>query len=569
MIVDGSIRGLGIKPLEAPNNATGFGVSLSRSIDIDSDGGPELVVTTLDPKVPFLLYSLPLRLRAKCVSRFRPRVTANQIRKGDIITVRFTVNFIDSISGKPFPAPSSFKSRSYQVNPDILWLERYDFLNKYPNASDFLNELLFIKESFKLDPAKPRFSLVEISDIRVSISGSVSADAKLQAQEDAQFMELDTIPLHVAFRSILADSQCDRYTQSCPKSIQPLIDWSDCVWKLPPPTYLCPPHPKCSANLQISINGGSDSHSPVQFGRREDANQTLTFVLRNNGPTRSEGVRVLLKALGWPKNETQPGFRVLINKVELRDAATGVLLATSDRPTSQWSINLPSIGAAALITSQQGTAIDPDQELFIIVNTFLSGLAPVRYEDEKSDDSDEISKITSPGILANVSSVMEDPTMVTNVAVSIFDVIYKPQIRINPGAAPPTLVDERKEPPHLTSSTKIVLGNDVGPRLEHIYLVENFGATDLNDLAFQLEIPVRFDEGDTLLYLTDKARLLDNGISDYRWVDTLPKMISANGSEVGFCEIEEEFVNPLNLTIREAGYSSVGYWFIHCLYGYK
>ncbi|VDO00379.1 unnamed protein product, partial [Rodentolepis nana] len=436
--------------LEAPNSAAGFGVSLSRSIDVDSDGGPELAVTTFDPKVPLLLYSLPLRLRARCSSRFQPRITANQIRKGDIITVRFTANFIDSINGKSFPAPSNFKARSYQVNPDILWLERYDFLSKYPNSTDFLNELLFIKQSFKLDPAKPRFTLKEMSDIRVSSSGSVSANVKLLAQEDAQFMELDTIPLHVAFRSVLPDSQCAGYTQSCPKSTQPLIDWSDCVWKLPPPTYLCPPHPKCSANLQISINGGADSHTPVQFGRREDVNQTLMFVLRNNGPTRSEGIRVLLKTLGWPKNETQLGIRVLINKVQLKDASTGVLLATSDRPTSRWSINLPNNGAAALITSQQDTAIDPDQQLFIIVDTFLSGLAPARYEDEKSEDSEEIDKFTSPGIVANVSSVIEDPTLETNVAISIFDVAYKPQIRINPGAAPPALVDERKEPPHLS-----------------------------------------------------------------------------------------------------------------------
>lgn len=43
---------------------------------------------------------------------------------------------------------------------------------------------------------------------------------------------------------------------------------------------------------------------------------------------------------------------------------------------------------------------------------------------------------------------------------------------------------------------------------------------------------------------------------DYEWVNTLPKMVSANGSEVGYCEIDDEFVNPLNLTIREAGSGS-------------
>lgn len=66
---------------------------------------------------------------------------------------------------------------------------------------------------------------------------------------------------------------------------------------------------------------------------------------------------------------------------------------------------------------------------------------------------------------------------------------------------------------HLAAATKIALGNEVGPQLEHVFLVENFGSVDLHDIAFQLEIPVLTDEGDILLYVTDKARLLDLGAS--------------------------------------------------------
>lgn len=65
----------------------------------------------------------------------------------------------------------------------------------------------------------------------------------------------------------------------------------------------------------------------------------------------------------------------------------------------------------------------------------------------------------------------------------------------------------------LAAATKIVLGNEVGPQLEHIFLVENFGSVDLHDIVFQLDIPIRTDEGDTLLYLADKARLLDDNAS--------------------------------------------------------
>ncbi|KAL5108344.1 Integrin alpha-V [Taenia crassiceps] len=519
--------------LEAPPRVVGFGVSLSRGIDVDSDGGPELAVTTLDPKVPIMMYSLPLRLRAKCAFRAHPLVTSTSVRKGDPVTLKITINFIDSVNNKPFLVPASFHTRSHQISPDVLWLERYDYLNGHLNQSDFLTELLVGKESFKLDPSQPRFTLKEISHARVSSDGIVTLKAKLLAQEDARYMELDTVPLHVAFRSILADPQCNQYTKLCPKIAQPSIDWSDCIWKMPPPKYLCPPHPKCSADLQVSINGGGKSHIPVQFGRWEDANQTMMFVVRNNGPTKSEGVRVLLRTIGWPKNASQPGLRVLINSVYLRDAATGAFLASNERSTDRWSVSLSSSGAAALIAAQQGTVLYPDQELAVTVDTFLTGLAPKRYEeeDERMGDREEDggrSRLSNPGLLVNVSATVRDPSGETNIATGIFDVVYKPQLRINPGAALPALVDARKEPLHLSTATKIVLGNE-------------------------LDIPVRTDEGDTLLYLADKARLLDNSASDYEWVNTLPKMVSANGSEVGYCEIDEEFVNPLNLTIREAG----------------
>ncbi|VDK35384.1 unnamed protein product [Taenia asiatica] len=440
--------------LEAPLHVVGFGVSLSRSIDVDSDGGPEIAVTTLDPKVPVMIYSLPLRLRAKCVFRAHPPVTSTSVRKGDLVTLRITINFFDSVNDKPFPAPASFHTRSHQINPDVLWLERYDYLTGHLNQSDFLTELLVDRESSKLDPSQPRFALDEISDGPVSSDGIVTLKAKLLAQEDARYMDLDTVPLHVAFRSILADPQCNQYTRLCPKIAQPSIDWSDCIWKMPPPTYLCPPHPKCSADLQVSINGGGKSHIPVQFGRREDANQTMIFVVRNNGPTKSEGVRVLLRTIGWPKNASQPGLRVLINSVHLRDAATGAFLASNDRSTDRWSVSLPSSGAAALITARRGTVLYPDQELMVTVGTFLAGLAPKRYEEDarmgNREEDEDRSRLSNPGLLANVSATVGDPSGETNIATGIFDVVYKPQLRINPGAALPALVDTRKEPPHLS-----------------------------------------------------------------------------------------------------------------------
>uniref|UniRef100_A0A5K3ESL4 Integrin_alpha2 domain-containing protein n=2 Tax=Mesocestoides corti TaxID=53468 RepID=A0A5K3ESL4_MESCO len=142
--------------LEAPENVTGFGVSLSRGVDLDSDGGPELAVTTLDPKTPVLVYSPPRRLRAKCTIKANPKVTPTSVRTGDVVTLKFTINLIDSISNKKFPASPNFQTRHHQVNPDVLWLERYKHLISNQNQSDFdliLAEFFGAKQSSNLVPS--------------------------------------------------------------------------------------------------------------------------------------------------------------------------------------------------------------------------------------------------------------------------------------------------------------------------------------------------------------------------------------------------------------------------------
>ncbi|VDD78794.1 unnamed protein product [Mesocestoides corti] len=272
-------------------------------------------------------------------------------------------------------------------------------------------------------------------------------------------MALDSLPLHVAFRSVLADSQCSRYTEMCPKNNQHQIDWSGCIWKMTPPRYFCPPHPKCSADLQVSINGGASSHVPVQFGRREDANKTLTFNLRNNGPSKSEGVRIELSSLGWPKSASQPGLRVQINRIQLRVASTGALVASNEHSLDRWSVSISSNGAAALIIARQGTVIYPDQELLIVADIFVAGLTTLRHEDQE-DDVEAGGRIPSPRLQANVSAVVADPSQETNLASVTFDVVYKPLLRINPGIAPSALVDDRKDPPNIGGELELPLSRE-------------------------------------------------------------------------------------------------------------
>lgn len=422
---------------------------------MDADGGPEISVTTLDPSHPVLLYSLPRRLRTTCVFKRGVDVDPTAISAGSKIRLQFYVNFMNAVNGDVFPVPEGFLKRQHQLNPDVLWLAQGD---QQSNQSDFestIEDFFSVKQSHKLDPKMPRFTLESLTWRNSTNGGIVRFEATITAATAGKLMGLDIVPLHVAFRSVLADPKCSDYSPECPKSDQPLIDWSGCVWKMPPPTYVCLPHKECSADLQLSTQSDA-SDMRVTVGHRGETNFTVKFLLSNLGPTKSEGVRVELRALGLPTNSTQLGVRTHITCVTVKDPKTESVLAISGRNSNEgrWSVSIAPNEAAALISARQGNTLYYQQNVLIVVNLVLSGLTKTWFGDRDGAGEYFPRNLSNPGLQAKVLASIADPQLANNVAEINFTVVYKPKVRINAASAPPAIVDGRKNKPYLNCKSK-------------------------------------------------------------------------------------------------------------------
>ncbi|VDN43821.1 unnamed protein product, partial [Dibothriocephalus latus] len=106
----------------------GFGIAISRGVDIDRDGGPEMVVTSLDPISPFYLLSMPRRLVARCKVSLPPKLFLQSTTAGTKFTVTFLVRLYDPKTRAFVTLPKNFLSassaRTHQINPDFIWQER-------------------------------------------------------------------------------------------------------------------------------------------------------------------------------------------------------------------------------------------------------------------------------------------------------------------------------------------------------------------------------------------------------------------------------------------------------------
>ena len=52
---------------------------------------------------------------------------------------------------------------------------------------------------------------------------------------------------------------------------------------------------------------------------------------------------------------------------------------------------------------------------------------------------------------------------------------------------------------------------DIGPKMEHTFLIENPGKTDLINLTLMLDLPMATLDGQPLLYLVPEAKNLARG----------------------------------------------------------
>ncbi|KAK4473767.1 hypothetical protein MN116_003106 [Schistosoma mekongi] len=101
-----------------------------------------------------------------------------------------------------------------------------------------------------------------------------------------------------------------------------------------------------------------------------------------------------------------------------------------------------------------------------------------------------------------------------------------------------------------TLSRKI-FSYDIGPRIEHTFLIENRGWITLTNLSLILQLPYEIFDGYRLLYLSDQIREASHTNQTTVLKNILPSIIGSDGRQYGNCEIPKEFINPLELTLMD------------------
>ncbi|VDL88863.1 unnamed protein product [Schistocephalus solidus] len=577
--------------IEAPSSSAlaeasrGFGISISRGVDIDRDGGPEMVVTSLDSASPFYLFSMPRRLVARCMVSLPPKTFVESTTVGAKFTATFLVRLLDPATRAFVPLPKNFLSassgRTHQINPDVLWQERLSQVKrlseqKESNTSAIIEAFFASNMGAGGAQVQNLETRLELDDAPISATpaGNNAMQVKVgfRTRISGEQMELNLVPLKIAYRYHLSDPRCSSYSTdggNCGKGEQPLVDWSACLYTFPVGKPICAPSAPCEADLSVlgrwvdvaaqnssTTNANIDNVTLVKipYGAAGTFNRKLELTIRNNGPTKSSSVRVELRALGWPQNDTIPGIRGKFVSIKVRNPKNGALLAiygaggsrvpppTRGRPLRpRWSIAVSSNEAAALITSKADTWLYTNEEVLLEVGFFLSGLG--RVQDQLSSDAVIAQgNLPSPGIQANVSSTTSDAQPSNNVATVLYQIVYKPNIVIGAGEALPTLVDDRKHAPKLKGRLHLapvlirypsfslvmpgsinqaasiftsgvsskVFAHELGPRLEHVFLIENTGNPEIHNATLQLDIPISTSSGDLFVYLSDRVRRKPN-----------------------------------------------------------
>ncbi|VEL33740.1 unnamed protein product [Protopolystoma xenopodis] len=108
----------------------------------------------------------------------------------------------------------------------------------------------------------------------------------------------------------------------------------------------------------------------------------------------------------------------------------------------------------------------------------------------------------------------------------------------------PAILTPISFPPPVLTSRKLY-SSELGPKVEHVFLVENRGGPDLTNLKFWLDIPVATSDGDYLVYLADRVRKVVVGGKDlsYREIDLRP-----------ICKIDRRREDTVSTSEREQSY---------------
>ncbi|TPP60601.1 Integrin, partial [Fasciola gigantica] len=542
----------------------GFGIGLARGIDIDSDGWPELFVTSLQSSSrATYVYSMPHRLRAQCHISVPPVYGFAPFQVGSKIPVTITIRLFDLHKSNWVPIPagvSSSETRLHQINPDISWQERY--VNRTSGSShnsiDGKDADSFFASLVNkgLDLTRPRFTLAgdRITSITVNNGGTqMLVRFSLEAQYAAQSVDLSAIPLRVGYRSHMSSATCPFFhvgNRLCIKSEQPLIDWSSCTGQIELDRHICVPDPQCLADVTVEkLTPRVDAPGQeLEFGNSKTRQQLVRFRLTNRGPTKSTGVGVQLRVLGRWGTRRPVGVQLAITQVVVDKNNQG---KTGDKI---WSANIAEDGSAALISSKPHYWFYPTESIQFNVSLFAEGLREMVNLPQEQWDL-HIANISSvnPGLSIRVASAVTDPSPDNDEQFVHYNLTYKPRVEISAGVQPTTIIDNRKTATVTESKPPMskVFSHEIGPRVDHMFLIENRGQTTLHNLTLVLDLPIETADGKLLLYLTDRARRLSTAGTATQWETMLPHLVGANGQNLGDCVLPREYTNQFGFSILE------------------
>ncbi|TNN09711.1 Integrin isoform 2 [Schistosoma japonicum] len=592
--------------LEAPEPeiGDGFGIGLSRGFDADGDGWPEFAVTSLKMNTLPYLFTMPKLLKAQCQISISPLYSMLHFKKGTIIPFHINVRLYDLHLRQYINIPEGLTLtgiRDHEVITDVLW----NYYQHSNSTTTTLSSNLLRKQSLELsifnlftvqfNKSTPRFQLQDkkINNIHLDSSqSSMSIKFHLITMYGLEEMNLNSIPLKISYRSVLNLTECNlaQNFNKCYKQGQPLVDWSECSQSIRLAQPVCIPANECSSDFSFLNVSWNSLHSlmmtqnsenlltkvnnslikSIEYGHPNEQQQLIQLKLVNLGPTKSTGLRILMRFYNWhfiddEKFTLDNGIQGKITRINIKKLpkyTTNSVDLINLTDTKIWSINIDENGLLALISLSPYLWIYPNEIIQIDIHVFIQGLLPLKTTQSTSyllNDDTVLYKYFNqnyeypPKFEIQVISETKDDHKENNIVSIPYKIVYKPVVNIFAGIQPSTIIDKRLKPYAIERSTisRKIFSYDIGPRIEHIFLIENRGWIALTNLSLILQLPYETFDGYRLLYLSDKIREASYTNQTTMLKNILPSIIGSDGRQYGNCEIPKEFINPLELTLMD------------------
>ncbi|CAL8096723.1 unnamed protein product [Calicophoron daubneyi] len=547
-----------IQILRGPLGSTRFGARLpAEPEDLDFNGRPDLTVPfSLDQGQPSLsVFASRPRVRAECRYSFPPWLAIRRVAEGDTIPVLVSV-FLHPYEGdeksvqalRRILSEEAGKRLTHQANPD--W-----------NATDLSEQRFRIYGHIRSQGDEVQNVLLIEFDLEAQQNVQDMAD--IDASENGLFVAYRFLSPCFGGQSVIDSNG------TCPDGSwlkRPLIEWSNCVARVPLNKYICYPFSSCESDLSLRITDSRTKQSlflspktkqwtanedsslqdyknsttiDLVYGDPESSRPEILIELFNFGPTFAGGVWLQFQFYGNLRfsrleyNDTQPDH----SSRERRNLA----ITVSSNET--WAHCY--LGQITAPTAEQETQLIP--QLSLKLSTY--------YPDYLLPD--RVNYSLGAGVKITVLSGTLDPVKESNVLQFNYQIVNSPKVRVSYGPKPiSSQMDNRTEPqPWLSGYQRRVYVSDLGPRVEHTFQVEYMGPTrKITNAILNMSVPTMLAsvdrEGgndDYLVYLFDEIRASTEDSETLTWVNLLPKVTTLDGlRSIGNCTIldSELIVNP-------------------------